>query len=192
MAVNRNIGRQPEAPSPLISGMGPVGMQRTALLLTAVAALWAAPAHAQTDFLTLQETRHSCVRREPTITSTAPTPAHYRSRACAEGRRRSGSRGWPRLIMGTTGAVAARLAGADGKTIYICGRTASGGIVAAKAISRSRALATASFIRILTHPSPRTGLIGIRPAASHLLRKLVRQPSAFVAGIVLSTRMLQQ
>jgi hypothetical protein len=30
-------------------------MKRTALLLTALAALWAAPAHAQTDFLTLQE-----------------------------------------------------------------------------------------------------------------------------------------
>ena len=30
-------------------------MKRTALLLAAVAALWAAPAHAQIDFLTLQE-----------------------------------------------------------------------------------------------------------------------------------------
>jgi hypothetical protein len=74
----------------------------------------------------------SCVRREPTITSTAPTPAHYRFRACAEGRRRLGRHGWPRLIMGTT---ATKLAGADGKTICICGRTASGGIVAAKAIT---------------------------------------------------------
>jgi hypothetical protein len=35
--------------------------------------------------------------------------------------------------MGTIGTVAAKLAGADGRTIYICGRTASGGIVAAKA-----------------------------------------------------------
>jgi hypothetical protein len=37
--------------------------------------------------------------------------------------------------MGSTGTVAAKLAGADGKTIYICGRTASGGIVAAKAVT---------------------------------------------------------
>ena len=54
-AVNRNIGRQPEASLPLISGMRPVGMKRAAIFLTALAALWAAPAHAQTDFLTLQE-----------------------------------------------------------------------------------------------------------------------------------------
>lgn len=53
--VNRNIGRQPEASLPLISGMRPVGMKRAAILLTALAVLWAAPAHAQTDFLTLQE-----------------------------------------------------------------------------------------------------------------------------------------
>jgi hypothetical protein len=59
-------------------------------------------------------------------------------------------------------------------------------------LRRPWALAAASFIRILADPRPRMGLIDIRPAASHLLRKLVRQPSAFVGGIVLSTRMLQQ
>jgi hypothetical protein len=37
--------------------------------------------------------------------------------------------------MGTTGTVAAKLAGADGKTIYICGRTARGSIAAARAIT---------------------------------------------------------
>lgn len=59
-------------------------------------------------------------------------------------------------------------------------------------LRRPWALAAASFVRILADPRPRMGLIDIRPAASHLLRKLVRQPSAFVGGIVLSTRMLQQ
>jgi hypothetical protein len=59
-------------------------------------------------------------------------------------------------------------------------------------LRRPWALAAASFIRILADPRPRMGLIDIRPAASHLPRKLVRQPSAFVGGIVLSTRMLQQ
>jgi hypothetical protein len=35
--------------------------------------------------------------------------------------------------MGTTATVAAKLAGADGRTIYICGLTARDGIVAARA-----------------------------------------------------------
>jgi hypothetical protein len=95
--------------------------------------------------------------------------------------------------MGTTGTVAAKLAGADGKTISICGRTAIGSIAAARSTTPAvRTRAAASFIRILADSRPRMGLIDIRPAASHLLRKLVRQPSAFVGGIVLSTRMLQQ
>ena len=59
-------------------------------------------------------------------------------------------------------------------------------------LRRSRALATASFIRILADPRPGTGLIDIRAAPSHLLRKLVRRPAALSGGIVLSTRMLQQ
>ena len=135
MAVNRNIGRQPEASLALISGMRPVGMKRAAILLTALAALWAAPTHAQTDFLTLQEnvdasdTALMCPTRADNYVDCA-TPALCRSRACAEGRP-LGSRGWPRLIMGTTATVAAKLAGADGRTIYICGLMARGGIVAA-------------------------------------------------------------
>lgn len=59
-------------------------------------------------------------------------------------------------------------------------------------LRRSRALATASFIRILADPRPGTGLIDIRATPSHLLRKLVRRPAALSGGIVLSTRMLQQ
>jgi hypothetical protein len=91
-------------------------MQRTALLLTAVAALWAAPAHAQTDFLTLQEN----VDASGTALMCPTRADNYVD--CAD----AGTLPVP---------LAARLAGADGKTIYICGRTASGGIVAAKAIT---------------------------------------------------------
>jgi hypothetical protein len=45
------------------------------------------------------------------------------------------SRGGSWLTAGTSATVAAKLATADGKTIYICGRTASGGMVAARAIT---------------------------------------------------------
>ena len=198
MAANRNIGRQPEAPSPLISGMRPVGMKRTALLLAAVAALWAAPAHAQTDFLTLQEnvdasgTALMCPTRADNYVDcadagTLPVPS-MRGRAAAPGqprlatahhghdrhsRREARRRGWQdHLYLRAHG---------EGQH-----RGRKGGL------RRPWALAAASFIRILADPRPRMGLIDIRPAASHLLRKLVRQPSAFVGGIVLSTRMLQQ
>jgi len=78
---------------------------------------------------------------------------------------------------------------------WMAGPSISAGASASRPQGRLRrpwALAAASFIRILADPRPRMGLIDIRPAASHLLRKLVRQPSAFVGGIVLSTRMLQQ
>ena len=98
MAANRNAGRQPDAPSPLISGMRPVGMKRTALLLAAVAALWAAPAHAQTDFLTLQEnvdasgTALMCPTRADNYVDcadagTLPVPS-MRGRAAAPGQAR--------------------------------------------------------------------------------------------------------
>jgi hypothetical protein len=53
--VNGKIGRQPEPRLSVISGMKPVGMKRTTLVLAALAALSAVPARAQTDFLTLQE-----------------------------------------------------------------------------------------------------------------------------------------
>ncbi len=198
MAANRNIGRQPEAPSPLISGMRPVGMKRTAILLAAVAALWAAPAHAQTDFLTLQEnvdasgTALMCPTRADNYVDcadagTLPVPS-MRGRAAAPGqprlatadhghdrhsRREARRRGWQdHLYLRAHGEGQHR--GRKGR------------------LRRPWALAAASFIRILADPRPRMGLIDIRPAASHLLRKLVRQPSAFVGGIVLSARMLQQ
>jgi hypothetical protein len=194
MAANRNIGRQPEAPSPLISGMRPVGMKRTALLLAAVAALWAAPA--QTDFLTLQEnvdasgTALMCPTRADNYVDcadagTLPVPS-MRGRAAAPGqprlatahhghdrhsRREARRRGWQdHLYLRAHGEGQHR-----GRKGDYAGR------------GHSRA---ASFIRILADPRPRMGLIDIRPAASHLLRKLVRQPSGFVGGIVLSTRML--
>ena len=112
-------------------------MKRAAILLTALAALWAAPTHAQTDFLTLQEnvdasdTALMCPTRADNYVDcadagTLPVPS-------VRGGRPLGSRGWPRLIMGTTATVAAKLAGADGRTIYICGLMARGGIVAARA-----------------------------------------------------------
>lgn len=118
-------------------------MKRTALLLTALAALWAAPAHAQTDFVTLQEnvdasgTALMCPTRANNYVDcadagTLPVPS-VRGRAAALGQ--------PRVA--TAPARPARM-----------------------------------------------GLIGICPAASHLPRKLVRQPSAFVGGIVPGTRML--
>ena len=109
-------------------------MKRAAILLTALAALWAAPTHAQTDFLTLQEnvdasdTALMCPTRTDNYVDcadagTLPVPS-VRGRAAL---------GQPRLVMGTTATVAAKLAGADGRTIYICGLMARGGIVAARA-----------------------------------------------------------
>src|SRR4029077_16859297 len=85
-------------PLPLISCMRPVGRKRTALLLTAVAALWAAPAHAQTDFLTLQEqvdasgTALMCPTRADNYVDcadagTLPVPS-MRGRAAAPGQAR--------------------------------------------------------------------------------------------------------
>ena len=73
-------------------------MKRTALLLAAVAALWAAPAHAQTDFLTLQEnvdasgTALMCPTRADNYVDcagagTLPVPS-MRGRAAAPGQAR--------------------------------------------------------------------------------------------------------
>jgi hypothetical protein len=94
--------------------------------------------------------------------------------------------------MGTTATVAAKLAGADGRTIYICGLTARDGIVAARATTPVTGTRDGIIFPNTSRPTPRTRLIGICPSSIALLRKLVRQPSAFVGGIVLSTRMLQQ
>jgi len=60
--------------------------------------------------------------------------------------------------MGTTGTVAAKLAGADGKTIYICGRTARGSIAAARATTPAVGTRGAIIYPNIGRPTPPNGL----------------------------------
>ena len=95
--------------------------------------------------------------------------------------------------MGTTATVAAKFAGADGRTIYICGLMARGGIVAARASTPVTGTRDGIIFPNTSRATPPN------PLDRHLSKQHRIAPaeacaaaSAFVGGIVLSTRMLQQ